>query len=95
MATSAQGASILTRKTKHRHEKVIKIYNAAFRGEEWVHRSPQYSRQRNTRGAESKTEQKIVGIHKGRLPKSLGQNLKREIFQVWVSEEVRRLPEGI
>lgn len=56
---------------------------------------PAVQQAKKQRGAESKTEQKIVGIHKGRLPKSLGQNLKREIFQVWVSEEVRRLPEGI
>lgn len=33
MATSVQGAFILTRKTKHRHEKVIKIYTCSIQGE--------------------------------------------------------------
>lgn len=73
-------------------KKSLKYIHAAFRGEEWVHGSPQYSRQRNTRGAESKTEQKIVGIHKGRLPKSLGQNLKRDFSSVglWRGAEIAR-----
>lgn len=38
----------------------------------------------------------LLELRKEDFQTSLGQNLKREtFFQVWVSEEVQRLPEGI
>lgn len=70
-ATSAQGASILTRKTKHRGEKkkkIIKNIHTQHSGGGNGHRA---AIQCPARGAESRTEQNIVRTHKGGLPKQV------------------------
>lgn len=88
-ATSAQGASLVTRKTKHRHKKKksLKAYTGSIQEEGMCAQQE---------GQSQGLRRILLELRKEDFQTSLGQNLKREtFFQVWVSEEVQRLPEGI
>lgn len=90
-----QEASFLKRKIKHRCMKYVsKTYTHNLGGADGcsvaVLCRGVWGGKYILRGTEAGTEQGLVGTRKGRTSKtSVGQNFKEEIFQVWISEDVR------